>query len=73
MDRYHKYGKIMKETIAGTTTVHLFDPDYIRAVFQTEGKLPHVAPLMETTQMYRQEKGLALGLGNTWVESDIHI
>lgn len=65
MDRYQQYGKIMKETISGTTIVHLFDPDYIRAVFQAEGKLPHVAPLMETTQMYRQQRGLALGLGNT--------
>ena len=65
MDRYHQYGKIMKETIVGTTIVHLFDPDYIRTVFQAEGKLPHVAPLMETTQMYRQQRGLALGLGNT--------
>lgn len=65
MDRYMKYGKIVKETVAGATVVHLFDPDYIRTVFQAEGKLPHVAPLMETTQMYRQQKGLALGLGNT--------
>ena len=55
----------MKETIAGSTVVHLFDPDYIKAVFQAEGKFPHVAPLMQTTHMYRYQKGLALGLGNT--------
>lgn len=65
MDKYKKYGKIMKETIAGSTVVHLFDPDYIKAVFQAEGKFPHVAPLMQTTHMYRYQKGLALGLGNT--------
>ncbi|XP_052267065.1 probable cytochrome P450 CYP44 isoform X2 [Dreissena polymorpha] len=65
LDLYHQYGKIVKETIAGTTVVHLFDPDYIRLVFQHEGKMPHIVPLMETTQMYRQQRGLSLGLGNT--------
>ena len=67
MDRYRKYGKIVKETTVGTTIVHLFDPDYIRIVFQSEGKLPHVAPLMETTRLYRQQRDLALGLGNMLV------
>lgn len=65
MDRHKEYGKIMKETIAGSTVVHLFDPDYIRAVFQAEGKFPHVAPLMETTQLFRQQRGIAPGLGNS--------
>lgn len=63
--RYEEYGDIMKETIAGATVVHLFNPDYIRTVFQTEGKIPHIAPLLETTQRYRKEKGMSPGLGNT--------
>ncbi|XP_053376953.1 probable cytochrome P450 CYP44 [Mercenaria mercenaria] len=65
VDLYQRYGKICKETIAGRTIVHLFDPDYIRTVFQTEGKTPHVAPLMETTQLYRKQRGFSPGLGNT--------
>ena len=65
MDMHQKYGKIAKDSIAGTTTVHLFDPDYIRAVFQSEGKMPYVAPLMVTTQKFRETAGMSLGLGNT--------
>lgn len=65
VDRNKKYGKIVKETIAGNTVIHLFDPDYIRTVFRTEGKHPFIVPLMETTQMYRQQRGLTLGIGNT--------
>ncbi|KAL4226163.1 hypothetical protein ACF0H5_014149 [Mactra antiquata] len=64
-DLYEKYGKICKETIAGTTIVHLFDPDYIRLVFQSEGKTPHVAPLLDTTRLYREQRGFSPGLGNT--------
>ncbi|KAK3103504.1 hypothetical protein FSP39_019686 [Pinctada imbricata] len=64
-DRYKQYGKIMKETIAGVTAVRLFDPDYVRIVYQNEGKIPHVAPLLDTTKQYREQRDLSLGLGNT--------
>lgn len=64
-DRYEKYGPIMKETIAGVTAVRLFDPDCIRVVYQNEGKIPHVAPLMDTTRLYRSQKNMSPGLGNT--------
>lgn len=65
LDMHRNYGKIAKETIAGTTIVHLFDPDYIRQVFMSEGKTPFVAPLLETTQLYRKQRGFSPGLGNT--------
>lgn len=65
MDFHRRYGKIFKETIAGTTIVHLCDPDYIRQVFAADGKTPHIAPLIRAVQMYRKEQGMSLGLGNT--------
>jgi hypothetical protein len=61
---YRKYGKIFKETMAGETVVHLFDPDYIHVVYQNESKIPHIVPLMETTQMYRKLRKMSPGLGN---------
>ncbi|OWF43587.1 probable cytochrome P450 CYP44 [Mizuhopecten yessoensis] len=64
-DRYQKYGPIMKETIAGVTAVRLFDPDYVKIVYQNEGKVPHVAPLLDTTRLYRSQKNMSPGLGNT--------
>ncbi|KAL5015473.1 hypothetical protein ScPMuIL_009743 [Solemya velum] len=63
--RYRQYGAIMKETVSGVTVVHLFHPDFIRTVFQSEGKIPHIAPLMETTQRYRKLRNLSPGLGNS--------
>jgi len=65
LDYYAKYGKMFKETIAGTTIVHLCDPDYIRQVFSADGRTPHIAPLIRALQMYRQDHGMSLGLGNT--------
>ena len=67
MQRYFKYGKIFKETIAGGTVVHLFDPEYIQTVYQHEGKIPHIPPLLETTQMYRKYRNMSPGLGNMYV------
>ncbi|KAL3853185.1 hypothetical protein ACJMK2_016750 [Sinanodonta woodiana] len=63
--RYKEYGRIMKEAIGSTTVVHLFDPEYVKVIFQSEGKMPYIVPLMETTQRYRQQRGLSPGLGNT--------
>jgi len=65
MDNYHRYGKIFKETIAGRTKVHLLDPDYISVMYQQEDKMPHIPPLLETTQLYRKIRNLSPGLGNT--------
>ncbi|XP_014662612.1 PREDICTED: probable cytochrome P450 CYP44 [Priapulus caudatus] len=62
---HKRYGKIWKETIAGNVIVHLMDPDMIRTVYDAEGKIPHIPPLQETTQKYRKEKEMSLGLGNT--------
>lgn len=59
-----KYGKIFKETIAGTTIVHLSDPDYIRQVFSQDGKMPFIAPLVRAVGLYRKEQGISLGIGN---------
>ena len=70
LDRYRKYGKIYKETIAGETQVHLLDPDYIQTVYKNETKIPYIVPLMETTQMYRRLRKMSPGLGN---RSDICI
>lgn len=64
-EMYGTYGGIWKETIAGKTTLHLMDPDLIRLVYDTEGKIPHIPPLQETTQKYRKDKDMSLGLGNT--------
>ena len=45
--------------------VHVFDPDDIKTVYASEGKWPIIPPLQETTAMYRQQKEMSLGLGNT--------
>ena len=55
----------MKETIGTDTVVHLFDPNYVKIVYSHEGKIPHIPPLLETTQLYRKFRGLSPGLGNT--------
>ncbi|KAH9507956.1 hypothetical protein Btru_052455 [Bulinus truncatus] len=60
-----KYGDIVKETIAGRTVVHLFKPDYIKLIYETESKYPIIPPLLETVQLYRKKRELALGLGNS--------
>lgn len=65
MSRYKEYGPIMKETIAGVTAVRLFDPDFVRTVYQHEGKIPYVAPLLDTTKQYREQRDMSPGLGNT--------
>ncbi|VDH98564.1 cytochrome P450, family 49, subfamily A [Mytilus galloprovincialis] len=65
MSRYKEYGPIMKETIGGVTAVRLFDPDFVRTMYQYEGKIPYVAPLLDTTKQYREQRNLSPGLGNT--------
>jgi len=67
LERFRRYGPIYRETITGETVVHLLDPDYIQTVYHNEGKIPHLVPLMETTQMYRRLRHMSPGLGNTYV------
>ena len=67
LERYRRYGSIYRETIAGETVVHLLKPDYIQTVYQNEGKIPYLVPLLETTQMYRRLRQMSPGLGNTYV------
>ncbi|XP_054276471.1 probable cytochrome P450 CYP44 [Macrosteles quadrilineatus] len=62
---YEKYGPISRENIGSSTLVHVFDPDDARIIYQNEGKMPHVVPLQETAQLYRQKAEMSLGLGNT--------
>ncbi|XP_069936167.1 probable cytochrome P450 CYP44 isoform X1 [Cherax quadricarinatus] len=61
---YHKYGLIVKEVFGSQPVVHLFDVADIRAVYENDGKTPHIPPLQETSQFYRQQKNMSLGLGN---------
>ncbi|XP_045600891.1 probable cytochrome P450 CYP44 [Procambarus clarkii] len=63
-DLYHKYGPIVREVFGSQVVVHVFDPADIRAVYENDGKTPFIPPLQETTQFYRQQKKMSLGLGN---------
>ncbi|KAK7503358.1 hypothetical protein BaRGS_00005279 [Batillaria attramentaria] len=66
LKRWHRqYGGIVKETLAGHTVVHMFDPEFIRLVYANEDKWPRIEPLLETTQLYRQQSNMSPGLGNT--------
>ena len=65
LQRHLRYGNIFKEKICGPTIVHLFDPEFIKAMYSVEGKMPHIPPLLETTQLYRKAREMSLGLGNT--------
>lgn len=65
IQRYNKYGPIVKETLLGETVIHLYDPNFIRIVYQNEDKMPIVPPLLETIKMYREMRDLSPGLGNT--------
>lgn len=61
---HQQYGPVVREVLGTQTVVHIFDPADIRAVYESDGKMPHIPPLQETTQFYRQEKDMSLGLGN---------
>lgn len=65
IDYYKRYGKIVKDTVAGQTVVHVFDPDYVKEYFQQEDKLPDVPPLLDVTKQYRNDRKLSPGLGNS--------
>ena len=61
---HQKYGPVVREVFGTQTVVHLFDPNDIKTVYESDGKMPHIPPLQETTQFYRKEKEMSLGLGN---------
>ena len=65
LERYREFGPIFKETIAGVPIVHLMEPDYIKAMYKAEGKIPHAPPLLDTQMRFRKVKNLSPGLGNT--------
>uniref|UniRef100_A0A1I7TSQ4 Cytochrome P450 n=1 Tax=Caenorhabditis tropicalis TaxID=1561998 RepID=A0A1I7TSQ4_9PELO len=63
---YEKYGKIVKENLGfgRKYVVHIFDPADAQTVLAADGKTPFIVPLQETTQKYREMKGMNPGLGN---------
>jgi len=63
-DMYKKYGPLVRQDLGTRTVIHIFDPEDIRTVYINEGTMPHVVPLQETAQLYRQERDMSLGLGN---------
>lgn len=65
-EMYHKYGKIVKENLGfgRKHVIHLFDPADAQTVLAADGKTPFIVPLQETTQKYREMKGMNPGLGN---------
>nr|AKH03532.1 cytochrome P450 44D2 [Paracyclopina nana] len=62
---YEEYGPVVKENFGDRTIVHVFNPDDIKTVYSLEGKYPEIPPLMETAGIYREQKGMSLGLGFT--------
>ncbi|CAJ0957604.1 unnamed protein product, partial [Mesorhabditis belari] len=46
------------------SVVHVFDPEDSKTVFNADGRQPHIVPLQETTQKYREMKKMNPGLGN---------
>lgn len=61
---YKKYGPIVKEKYGKETIIHVFEPEDARTVYRNEGESPRTVPLQETIQLYRERKGMSLGLGN---------
>ena len=64
-DMHQLYGPLVKEHIGGKAVLHVFCPEDIKTVYGVEGKWPVIPPLQETTAMYREQKDMSLGLGNT--------
>ena len=64
-DMHQEFGPLVKEQIGTRTILHVFCPDDIKTVYSVEGKWPVIPPLQETTAMYREQKEMSLGLGNT--------
>ena len=65
-DMHRQFGPIVKEQIGPEKEiVHVFDPEDIKTVYANEGPHPEIPPLQETTAIYRAQKKMSLGIGNT--------
>lgn len=66
VDLRKRYGSIIRvdQGFGQGAVVHVFDPEDARHVFASDGRQPFIVPLQETTQRYRQMKGMNPGLGN---------
>ncbi|VDM78959.1 unnamed protein product [Strongylus vulgaris] len=66
VDLHKCYGPIVKvnQGFGRGYVVHVFDPEDARQVFASDGRQPFIVPLQETTQRYREMKGMNPGLGN---------
>ena len=62
---YEEHGPLVKQNLGGREIIHVFDPEDIKTVYAHESKWPVIPPLQETTQMYREQKAMSLGLGNS--------
>uniref|UniRef100_A0A183FA68 Phosphoenolpyruvate carboxylase n=1 Tax=Heligmosomoides polygyrus TaxID=6339 RepID=A0A183FA68_HELPZ len=64
-----RYGSIIRvdQGFGQGAVVHVFDPEDARHVFASDGRQPFIVPLQETTQRYRQMKGMNPGLGNLYL------
>ncbi|KAK7793989.1 hypothetical protein R5R35_003953 [Gryllus longicercus] len=62
---YASYGPLVRQDLGNITTIHVFDPEDIQTVYRSEGHTPHVAPLLDTSKLYREKHNMSLGLGNT--------
>ncbi|KAK7070241.1 hypothetical protein SK128_013938 [Halocaridina rubra] len=61
---FFKYGPVVREVFGSQTIIHVYDPADIRQIYESDGKMPQIPPLQETTQFYRKKKDMSLGLGN---------
>uniref|UniRef100_A0A1I7YHL0 Cytochrome P450 CYP44 n=1 Tax=Steinernema glaseri TaxID=37863 RepID=A0A1I7YHL0_9BILA len=61
-----EFGPIVKTDFGWDrgAVVHVFEPEDAKIVFQSDGKMPVITPLQETTQQYRKMRGFNPGLGN---------
>ncbi|EYC08569.1 hypothetical protein Y032_0065g3618 [Ancylostoma ceylanicum] len=66
VDLHKRYGPIVRvnQGFGRGYVVHVFDPEDSRQVFASDGRQPFIVPLQETTQRYREIKGMNPGLGN---------
>ncbi|KAJ1357404.1 hypothetical protein KIN20_015539 [Parelaphostrongylus tenuis] len=66
VELHNRYGSIVKvhRGFGRGYIVHIFDPEDARKVFAADGRQPLIVPLQETTQRYREMKGMNPGLGN---------
>ncbi|CAJ0573431.1 unnamed protein product, partial [Mesorhabditis spiculigera] len=66
VDLHAMYGDVVRveQGWGRGAVVHIFDPEDAKKVLMADGRQPHIVPLQETTQKYREMKGMNPGLGN---------